>query len=595
MKKNILSILLITTMVSAINVDAISVFGKDLNFGKLFNNKAKSAAPISAVVDSKVNFEVTFPKKDSTLTLGEVYNITWKTNDKIDSYTLTLDGSTNTNLGKAYNAGKTYSWLLPKDVKPGNYKLVFTDKYGNKYKSNEFKIKGAVELQSYKIESAVGTPVEDKTYFNVDYKITSSVNPIGEFNIKLNCPSGVSAVQGQDRTEKCNKIIAGKSFSKSVSNSNVYNITLSFTNKNKTSQLVTAELFANGKSYGKGVNMVEATKVVVTPTKKFIVTFPTAGAILNIGQTYNITWDGDQGDLATTTMYQVILVGDGYKEGLILGTAYGLEKSITWSPQKDVLPGKYKLIFSGKAAGGSSEVFTIAAQKETNSMIQSIYSTATVVKNNNIDTGVNVNMKFNFTASGSDIYAIDYTNPNRNMTAIIGLRDLANKNTVIATSKPINVSTLEQLTTFPDGSTRQGEFSYVFPISSLSAGVRPVQAYLESVNYTPVNSATSKVITTGLGVFNTNSVTIDIRSNTLNRDLLLGSVGDDVVLLKKFLVNKGFMDASDPTSSTNYFGVQTLNAVKKYQTVNGISPADGYVGPMTRISINSKIIVITER
>lgn len=573
-------------------MDAVSVFGKQLNFGKLFNNKAKSSTPIGAVVDSKVNFEVTFPKKDSTLTLGEVYNIAWKTNDKIDSYTLTLDGSTNINLGKAYNAGKTYSWFLSKDVKPGNYKLVFTDKYGNKYKSNEFKIKGFVELQSYKIESAAGTPVEDKSYFNVDYKITSSVNPVGEFNIKLNCPAGVSAIQGQDRTEKCNKIIAGKSFSKSVSNPNIYNITLSFTNKSKTSQLVTAELFANGKSYGKGINMVEVTKEIVSPTKLFTVTFPKAGSVLNIGQTYNITWEGDNGDLATSTEYQVVLVGDGYKEGLVLGKTYGFEKTITWSPQKDVLPGKYKLIFSGKAAGGSSEVFTIAAQKETNSMIQSIYSTATVVKNNNVDTGVNVNMKFNFTANSSDIYATDYTNPSRNMTAIIGLRDLANKNNIIAISKPVNVSTLENIRVFPEGSTRQGQFDYVFSTSELPSGTIPTQAFLQSVNYTPVNSITSKTITTGLGVFNTNSVTITVP--VFNRNLSLGSSGDDVLRLKKYLVSAGYMDPSSVATSTNYFGNETLNAVKKFQTVNGISPADGYVGPLTRIMLNSKMIVIKE-
>lgn len=589
MKKHILSILLITVMVSAINVDAISVFGKDLHFGKLFN-KAKPATPISAVVDSKVNFDVTSPKKGATLETGNITNIAWKTNDKIEAYNLTLEGGQKYDLGKAYNAGKVFSWMISKDIKPGNYKLVFTDKFGNKYKSDEFKIKTAIEIQSYKIESSVGTPVTDKSYFNIDYKVTSSVNPVGEFNLRINCPAGVSAVLGQDRNDKCNKTVAGNSFSKSVSKSNEYNLTLSFTNKNKTAQLVTAELFANGKSYGKGINMIEPTKEVVIPSKPFTVTFPKADSVLNTGQTYNITWDGDKGDLATSTVYKVMLVGDNYKDGFALGSVYGSERMFTQTLPKNILSGKYKLVFSGKAAGGSSEIFTIINDSVEPVKLGKISSTVTTIKNNNIDVGASANVKMTIQPNGKDILA-------SSILANISIIDVA-RNYVLATYEVKGI-TESGLTYIQDGTIKPLDFSAMFPSAVFPIGTTNYSLSVKNVLYKNPGSDAIKGVVENLDVFNSNFTSFDktgVSTTTLlTRNLTLGSSGDDVVLLKKYLVNKGYMDGNNPAASTNYFGNETLNAVKAFQVTNGIYPADGYVGPLTRIKINETLIVITEK
>lgn len=589
MKKYILLTLLLTLSIAfTVKVDAISVFGKDLNFGKIFN-KAKPATPISAVVDSKINFEITSPKKGANLEVGNIYNVNWKTSDKIDSYVLTLEGPQKKELGKAYNFGKTFSWLVSKDIKPGNYKLVFTDKYGNKYKSGEFKIIAGIETKSYKFESAIGTPVTDKSYFNVDYKVTSSVAPVGEFNIKVICPSGVSAVLGQDRTDKCNKTISNSLFSKSVSNQNIYNLTLSFTNKNKTSQLVTAELFVGGKSYGKIANMVESTKEVVTPSKPFTVNFPKAGSVLNTGQTYKITWDGDEGDLATSTLYKVMLVGDNYKDGFSLGSVYGFEKMFTQTLPKNILSGKYKLVFSGKAAGGSSEMFTIVNDSVEPVKLGKISSTVTTIKNNNIDVGASANVKMTIQPNGKDILA-------SSILANISIIDVA-RNYVLATYEVKGI-TESGLTYIQDGTIKPLEFSAVFPSAVFPTGTTNYSLSVRNVIYKNPGSDAIKGVVENLDVFNSNFTSFTktevSTTNILTRNLTIGSSGDDVLLLKKYLVSAGFMDPSSVATSTNYFGNETLVAVKKFQTANGISPADGYVGPLTRIVLNNKMIVIKE-
>ncbi len=60
----------------------------------------------------------------------------------------------------------------------------------------------------------------------------------------------------------------------------------------------------------------------------------------------------------------------------------------------------------------------------------------------------------------------------------------------------------------------------------------------------------------------------------------------DVALLQKALNARGFLVASSgggsPGNETNYFGPATLAAVIRFQIAKGITPAAGYVGPITR-------------
>jgi peptidoglycan hydrolase-like protein with peptidoglycan-binding domain len=69
-----------------------------------------------------------------------------------------------------------------------------------------------------------------------------------------------------------------------------------------------------------------------------------------------------------------------------------------------------------------------------------------------------------------------------------------------------------------------------------------------------------------------------------NKDLTIGSTGSDVTALQNWLIAKGY---SIPAGATGYFGAQTQAAVAAYQAANGITPAAGYFGPITRAKVNA--------
>ena len=75
------------------------------------------------------------------------------------------------------------------------------------------------------------------------------------------------------------------------------------------------------------------------------------------------------------------------------------------------------------------------------------------------------------------------------------------------------------------------------------------------------------------------------------RDLTLTSTGEDVRQLQIFLNASGYTvantGAGSPGSETTYFGTLTRAALARYQAANGISPAVGYFGPITRAHINT--------
>ncbi len=77
------------------------------------------------------------------------------------------------------------------------------------------------------------------------------------------------------------------------------------------------------------------------------------------------------------------------------------------------------------------------------------------------------------------------------------------------------------------------------------------------------------------------------------RDLTVGSTGADVMALQKFLnmsaaTQVAATGAGAPGMETSTFGPATRAAVIKFQTANAITPAAGYVGPVTRTTIAAK-------
>lgn len=78
-----------------------------------------------------------------------------------------------------------------------------------------------------------------------------------------------------------------------------------------------------------------------------------------------------------------------------------------------------------------------------------------------------------------------------------------------------------------------------------------------------------------------------VQAQIFTRDLYFGLRNDpDVVQLQEFLRARGFFNY--PVSTGNYF-IITLQAVKKFQQANGITPLGGYFGPKSRKLVNQII------
>lgn len=84
-------------------------------------------------------------------------------------------------------------------------------------------------------------------------------------------------------------------------------------------------------------------------------------------------------------------------------------------------------------------------------------------------------------------------------------------------------------------------------------------------------------------------------SCSLTRNLTVGSSGEDVKCLQQWLNANGYQvsasGAGSPGNETMTFGPATRAAVAKFQAANGISPAAGYFGPLTRAKIASMVAV----
>ena len=75
-------------------------------------------------------------------------------------------------------------------------------------------------------------------------------------------------------------------------------------------------------------------------------------------------------------------------------------------------------------------------------------------------------------------------------------------------------------------------------------------------------------------------------------DLTVGSKGDAVSNLQTFLKDQG-VSIYPEGLVTGYFGALTKAALARYQAAQGISPAAGYFGPLTRANVNAKLALVT--
>lgn len=73
------------------------------------------------------------------------------------------------------------------------------------------------------------------------------------------------------------------------------------------------------------------------------------------------------------------------------------------------------------------------------------------------------------------------------------------------------------------------------------------------------------------------------------RDLTLGAKGEDVTCLQNYLTSTGHYSFSG--GATGYFGSVTKNAAAAWQAANGVSPAVGYFGSLSRAKYSSMAAV----
>ena len=89
-----------------------------------------------------------------------------------------------------------------------------------------------------------------------------------------------------------------------------------------------------------------------------------------------------------------------------------------------------------------------------------------------------------------------------------------------------------------------------------------------------------------------NQDTVTVVPPRITRDLEMGDVHEEVRALQKYLNAIGFtVSSSGPGSvgnETNVFGPATRAAVIAFQKAKNISPAVGYVGPLTRGALGSQ-------
>ncbi len=124
----------------------------------------------------------------------------------------------------------------------------------------------------------------------------------------------------------------------------------------------------------------------------------------------------------------------------------------------------------------------------------------------------------------------------------------------------------------PSGGGGGGGGGGGFVFSPLPGFTSPIISTNPSTGGNPITIATVSTPTgevLGVAVFN------------FKRNMKIGSTGDDVQELQKYLISQGYLVLKN---ATKYFGPLTHNALKKWQKARGL-PSTGFFGPMSRAEI----------
>ncbi len=123
-------------------------------------------------------------------------------------------------------------------------------------------------------------------------------------------------------------------------------------------------------------------------------------------------------------------------------------------------------------------------------------------------------------------------------------------------------------------------------------GGRPAPILSASSSSTATSSSTTIPVVTETPT-PTNTPVSENKPFVFVKNLKQSSIDDDVKALQLFLNTHGFSLAKNGAGSsgneTTFFGSRTIRSLIRYQTANGIAPAHGFFGPITRSFVN-KII-----
>lgn len=127
---------------------------------------------------------------------------------------------------------------------------------------------------------------------------------------------------------------------------------------------------------------------------------------------------------------------------------------------------------------------------------------------------------------------------------------------------------------------------FVFPVQAEGQTFEELQAQIQQM-IKAVSSLQEKI---GLMRAPVASHPVQAPQTTLpaydfKRSLTMGSIGEDVRELQKFLNSKGFrvadFGAGSPGNESIYFGSKTRNALSRFQLAESIMPVSGFFGPFT--------------
>jgi hypothetical protein len=130
------------------------------------------------------------------------------------------------------------------------------------------------------------------------------------------------------------------------------------------------------------------------------------------------------------------------------------------------------------------------------------------------------------------------------------------------------------------------------PVANTSGGNGPPLSGSMSYGYVSPNLPSIPTTVDFPVIMATTTPPTQIHSSFLfTRNYKFGDSGQDIKNLQVFLNTHGAIvstvGAGSPGSETVYFGARTRTAVAAFQKANGIVPASGYFGPLTRGYINS--------